>query len=208
MFTLTFAEHVTDLNEAKRRWKNLRESTERHLGGKFKAVWVWQLTKAMRWHLHGVAGHFLDVSWFRPLAEDRGFGRMMVLKRVGGRNGFRGDRHCENGKAVARYVTRYITRDMSEDCLSGAVVAGACGGARVWSVRFAWLRGLSQLYRLGCQMASDMGHQVRECSFQFLVRLGWESASERDQELMVELSRQVRRWWYGEPGPDNPLEPF
>jgi hypothetical protein len=203
--TLTFEENVQEKSEAMKRWHRLAERLRRRYP-RLRGVGVWQRQQRGAWHLHLLVNTgYVPLEWFRPAAVACGFGRIMKLEIVGYMPGFREDRSLRS--AVA-YMVRYVTRDLEVE--DGVAVVTYFGGARCGSVKFSWNGGLNFLYRRGCGewVGMETGEPVRGLPFWFLVRVGWESLSVREQDELLCRDVSVMRWWTGPPGPGNSFEPF
>jgi len=148
--TFTFKENVTDLAEAKRRWRPLADLLRRK---GLKAVGAWQRQKRGAWHCHlALSGHF-PIAVLRLFAVERGWGTFLNLRPI----------TSATLEKDARYIARYVTRDNEGadwgDCLT--IYVGR--GARVGTVRFNWAGGLAGVYRCGCMLYKDLHGEAPRC---------------------------------------------
>lgn len=196
--TLTFAENVVDRVEAEKRYRRLKERLRRRFLS-LNAVGVWQRQARGAWHLHLVLDRCIAIEWLRPQAVACGFGTFINLRRIGAA-GFR----QLGPDRVARYISRYVSRDLPEGD-KGARLVAYIGNARRCTVRFGWANGVSKLWRAGRGIFFELfGHTPDFDSYWFVVRLGWETFSSDEKDLMLQ-SRGVRSWW----DPDRyPPDPF
>jgi len=192
--TFTFAENITDKLEASKRWRRLKARLKRHYPG-LRAVGVWQRQKRGAWHFHAVFDRRLDVLRVRPWAMECGFGSQLNMRAIGDLPGMKQGWSPER---VARYLTRYITRDLS-DGDAGVRLADYCGDSRKATVAFRWAGGIAKLWRSGCVAWTEVydEHDGGKPSFEqfwFIVRLGWESLTDDEQQVLLVESDAVAMW--------------
>lgn len=196
--TLTFHDCITDKPEARKRWRRLRERISRKWPG-LEAVGVWQRQDRGAWHLHLVCSQRLPVGELRAMAVECGFGQMMRLDYIGGRNGYRRSNRAGSVRGVVRYLCRYLTRDLTEGRGDGCLVVYV--RAKRGTVKFTWTKGLAKLWRLGMDYLTSLEHRVfdgplHEVPFIVVARIGFESLSEPEQAWLLETDSGVSRWWY------------
>lgn len=205
MGTLTFAENVTDLVEAKRRFRMLEERIRRRLP-RIQIVGAWEEQTRGAWHPHFVASHPVDVNWLRENAVECGFGQMMRLERI--------HKHRDSVEVLigntwraANYIAKYVTKGIVEnEHPKGLRVCFYHGGSRKASVRFSWASGLHQVYRAGVDMFVEIyGQMPSHLSWSLVLRIGWESMTSEQKDSLVETSRAVRRWLGLEESIDAPF---
>jgi hypothetical protein len=200
--TLTFKDNVTDKADAEKRWSRLRERLRRKYPD-LSGVGVWQRQSRGAWHLHAIISQPMPVDWLRPAAVECGFGAFVDLKFVNQRDGFRG---MGGPEKCARYMARYVTREWRDDRDKSARLVCYIGDGRSSSVRFSWVRGLHQLWRIGrAQWWDIFGATPKHGEWMFVVRLGWECLDEYEQEVLLQSSRAVRQWWNPEEFPPDPF---
>lgn len=153
--TFTFAENVTDLHEAKVRWRPVADWIRRH---GVVAVGAWQRQKRGAWHLHLVCSRRMDIVRLRDFAMGRGWGSFINLRPVSVHDP-RSKQFGEDVDRTADYVSRYITRDMGGAAWGDSLTCYVGKSARVGSVKFAWAGGLSACWRAGCGLYQELyGH--------------------------------------------------
>jgi len=197
MATLTFRENIEDKAEAERRWKNLRQRIQRQFPA-LRGVHTWQRQSRGAWHIHAVWSHPIDVNWLRSVAVECGFGSQIVLRHV---QKAQGGFDSWSARKVVDYICRYISRDLGESPDPDIKLVGYMGKARVSSQHFGWAKGVSKLYRRGVEAWHDLGlcefsGPLHEQPFWFVVRLGWESLGDQEQEYLAATDSAVRRWFY------------
>ena len=177
--TLTFAEHITDPAEARRRFHNL---TRRVLQRYSEWVRVFERQKSGRIHYHllvvldqdirtgvnfeafangnyGSAGPHLRAEWafWRNAARAYGFGRTELLPVR------------STGEGIGRYVGKYIAKHMEarKDEDKGVRLVGYSRGAKVVNSNFDWATAGAALWRAKLAMfakslgASSEDYQVK-----------------------------------------------
>lgn len=201
MVTLTFGENVTDMPEAKKRWRALRERLRRRLP-ELRMAGCWQRQTRGAWHYHGVADQFIDVNWLRPAAVACGFGVQMVLRYVA----VEMRTSCQVAKSnrdhswsVARcvsYITRYVARDMLDDSVEAGVrVVDYFGRCRVATTAFGWACGFARVWRAGRGMWFEVyGEAPRWDDYQAVIELGWHTLTPDEQLRVEEESDAVFKW--------------
>jgi hypothetical protein len=203
----TFAENITDVTEAHRRWRNLLGRMERIIPG-IKLVGCWERQKRGAWHVHYVASNPIPIEWLRRAAVECGFGPQMRLDFVAERNGFRA-RGVEN---TVSYLCKYLSKDLAGEEERGARMVFYHGGVRACNVRFSWVRGFSGIYRRGRALYAELFGPLDPCrlhsTLSFIMRLGFEAMSDEERWSCVSSSPMVRRWWYGPDGEDSSPFPF
>lgn len=154
--TFTFAENVTDLAEAKKRWRPVADYFRRH---NCMAIGVWQLQPRRGvWHCHVVINARMNILELRGFCMNRGWGSFINLRRVS----MHGSNSIEFGKDVdrtARYMVRYMVRDLPTGAAGSCLTIYVGRGARVGNVRFAWVGGLSAVWRAGVGMYWELYHR-------------------------------------------------
>lgn len=139
-WTLTFADHVDDKDEANKRFKPLQDRLTRS-GAEFHAFW--ERTKIGRWHLHFVTNTYLDVNELRPWLMARGWGQQMRVQRIEASparfdgHTWRSDESCV--KRVVLYLVKYCTKALVDESGQRKKVYSASQGAKCGTVKFQWV---------------------------------------------------------------------
>ena len=201
----TFAENITDVKEAHRRWRNLLGRIDR-AKPQAKLCGVWERQKRGAWHVHYVCSEPLSVEWLRKVAIECGFGPQMRLEFVAMRNGYR----ARGVDGTVQYLCKYLAKDLDDDESEGVRLVFYHGGARASVVRFSWLRGFAGIYRRGRAIYSEVFGPLEpkrlHSTLSVIMRLGFEDMDDDERWLFVSTSPLVRRWWYGPDG--DPSSPF
>ena len=198
----TFAENVSDIKEAHRRWRNLLERIRRRLPH-ISVCGVWERQERGSWHVHYVASSFIDVNWLRPVAIECGFGPQMRLQPVVAVKGFRGLKgtNLSSVDTAVRYCCKYLTKQV-EEYAAGERLVFYHGRSRAASTRFKWVGGMSKLFRIGRQAYSEvfgtLTHKRLSYVMPLVMRMGWELLSDDERWDMLNTSDVVRRWWFGD----------
>jgi len=150
--TFTFAENLTDLQEAKRRWRSVCDWLRRR--GVIGAG-AWQTQKRGAWHLHILLSDHVAVQPLRQFAMSRGWGSFLNLEPVKISSDPSSQRR--RVKRIASYITRYLVRDLQ--ACHERLTAYVGKGSRRGNVRFAWSGGLSAVWRAGMSMWWDINHR-------------------------------------------------
>ena len=193
LVTLTFAETLTDYQEARRRFRCLRERMRRKYPG-LELCGAWELQKRGVWHPHFVANQFIDVKWLRLNAIQCGFGRIMRLDYIAGSR----NRKADSVRRAARYICKYVTKEIGTNVTGkGNRVVFFHGGARRATVRFSWSGGLNKLWRLGRSHYYELfGVQPKHHNWQCVVRIGWELLTGYEKSKLLERCPKVANWWF------------
>ena len=153
--TFTFADNVTDLPEAKKRWRPVADWLRRR---GVLCVGAWQRQKRGAWHLHVVASKLVPILELRAFAMSRGWGSFINLRRVGCDRTVGSAEWFAEVEKAARYIARYVDRDAPAGSYGESLTCYVGRGARVGNVQFNWVGGLSGVYRAGLAMYWELNH--------------------------------------------------
>jgi hypothetical protein len=221
--TLTFADNLEDLAEAKRRWHNLVRRMGRRLGERFELVGVWERQRRGAWHLHCVWSSWVDVNWLRPEAIECGFGPQLSLSPIKCPRGFtRYTSRPEKVSNVMRYLTKYLLKTVDEADSGKGVVTYKERLVKRGTTAFTWAGWRGILAGRGRQFLEDLARENTEHARVFGWHSGrfhqtpWEVCFRIGVNLLTAAERAAMalrfdgfaRWLAGPPGAGNDLEPF
>lgn len=187
--TFTFAENVTEKEEASKRWRRLDARIQRKWEG-IVGAGCWQRQERGAWHLHMVISRPVPISDLREMAVACGFGTFVNLRLIGEH---KGHRPGWSRSRVISYISRYVTRASGED--KGVRVVQYMGSARVSTTAFGWVTGVARCYRKGRGVWADMfrdgvvdDENPRWDRYWELVELGWHAMTEKEQWWVIQES--------------------
>jgi len=178
-WTLTFKENVTEMTEARRRFKSIADYLRRR--GVF-AVGAFQRQNRGAWHVHLVVTKYVDVNQLREFAMARGWGSFLNVRKVTVHDS--GPAAVKDIERVVHYISRYVSRDFLNQCGPGSTL-GYDGekltiyvgkGLQKGVVRFGWVGGLAAVYRAGCYLFNELYHsRPGFADHEYVMRLGLEA---------------------------------
>lgn len=171
--TLTFADDLQDLPEAKKRWKSLRTGFIGEIAESFIVVWErqgsgrlhahlvlacrgdvrtgvrWRQCRKKHWSYAGGAGPYLIGLWgqLRDRLPKYGFGRHELLPV----------RTCT--EQIARYVAKYLSKSVLRECDRGQRLIEYSQKGRCYRPNFSWYSASNYKYRLLVQRAAKVAHK-------------------------------------------------
>lgn len=174
-WTFTFAENLTDKDEAERRFKPFKDLVPRRRSVEGRApelLYFWERQKRGAWHVHVLVDVFFDVNELRPWMVARGWGPVMNAQRIDGRqhwvDGIGWVRDNREQEKLMLYLMKYVTKSMTDSgAMSGVEkkkkVTGGNRRARRCNTlfRFApWWNPCAKLWHYGIDLwrSGDCGY--------------------------------------------------
>lgn len=153
--TFTFAENVTELSEAKKRWRPVRDYLARK---GVVAVGSWERQKRGAWHVHVVISDRVEIEELRAFCMSRGWGSFINLRRVSTKP-FGCEGWKQDVEKVSGYLCSYVAKNLGGAAWGESLSIYVGRDARRGNVKFCWGDGLSAVWRAGLAFYWDLHHR-------------------------------------------------
>jgi len=174
-WTFTFAENLTEKDEAEKRFKPFKDLVARSrsvTGREAELLYFWERQKRGAWHVHVLVNVYFDVSRLRPWMVKRGWGPVMNAQRVDGRqryvDGVGWCRDTREQEALLSYLLKYVTKSLRDHgAMNGSevkkkVTGGNCRARKCNTLfRFVpWINPCAKYWFYGIDLwrAGDCGY--------------------------------------------------